>query len=121
MIINLNKHGPRCDLLLGNIRNRGSTLASPVLTSHTMVVKPPGIAGRSRKTLHLNVTDALRFMPYNLRHREEIAPGYPAESQPGIPVTTPLQTQLPHSIHQGESEEIFCNGRVLIRKVVSSE
>lgn len=91
MVDNINKHGPRSDLMQGVGLNRGSPPSCPVKHPYIQVIEPPGYHRRrhSEPVHRWNVFFAEPF----------IVCGLPVSSHTGLPEYSP-----PYLTHQPDSQ-----------------
>lgn len=113
MIIQLNKHGPRGDLMQGDGLNRGSPPSCPVLSPFSMVVKPPGCLGRSNSVAAFGRNLHLKLPTLKTGPQPDIAPRLPVTSHPGKPTIILLQTHQPDITLHGETQQSCCNRMIL--------
>lgn len=92
MINNLNKHGPRSDLMQGDGLNRGSPPSCPVGNTYVLVIEPPGYQRRHAEPVsrtNINIAGSL------------LVCGLPVMSQTGRPEYSP-----PYTTHQPDSQHV---------------
>ena len=91
MVDNINKHGPRSDLMQGVGLNRGSPPSCPVKHPYILVIEPPGYHRRRHAE---TVYRWIEFFAEPL-----IVCGLPVSSHTGLPEYSP-----PYMTHQPDSQ-----------------
>lgn len=97
MIIQLNKHGPRSDLMQGEI-HRGLPLLTPI-RPNVMVIKPPGSRGRSYCIASSGSTIQLKYPTPKTGPPNDIAFGQTDESQSVMPLIYNPPTTLNYTVN----------------------